>query len=1306
MRKVIPRRRAGWLALLQVLLLSLTLVFPVAAATPDKTADMIRLLTTYRIIRGDEQGNLNLDQPIKRAEMITIMVRALGGEEDAQLYKGAGIFKDTQGHWAQANINYAAARQLVKGDGNGYVRPEDPISYAEALTFLLRVIEREPKTGDWPVNVLLAASQLGLVPVGVNAGNVGEPAVRGLVFASLGKALTETKTADGKTYLQTYVDSDPPQLTLKAVTSPTKEARVQVSGTATGAVKVTVKGKAVNLSGTNWSTQVDLQYGANKIVVIAEDLAGNQDKAEIAVERKLPVARLEITGAAKVQKGTTSTYEVKAFDETGKAVALTDVTARTEGGIGTFNVQTGVLAAAQQAAKGKIIVTTGNVSASINVDILAGNPAAVQVRIRPVNEGRSVSITQDMLVQVEVVDSNGNHLNDDYGRSVTLNASGLSGLTVTPTTAETNAGVATFRVRSTSVGNISLVASSPGLASNNTTAAFGTNIRVQLSSDPASLVIGGTQSMARIRATLVNELGQTTTNTNTTSITISLSQTGSDGYISDPYLTIYPGASTSTASGDDGMFTVGASQGTARITGTVTSGHNISVDPLSIGVTMPQVGSASGWDVIYPGGQLQPNNPTPYTFYLRMADASGNTIPAAFAYQLEITTSNNEPKVAGIPQGVTISLGSSGANPVTDGIAEGTANDGYDVIARTLGGISSLNIGYDKVGQVTVKVIGMPATSAAYASDGTVGSATAGNVVAAESFTFNFTTEPTAVKLTVDSVALGTDQTVGAVPSSGGQSFKVKAYFTNGTNWIPGTTGTVTMAKVSGNSTIEPSVKTIPVINGKAEFTISSNGTPGTDIYQVTAKKSDGTPLTNATSNQVRLAVQNQGPTTPTVLAARGMSGVNPGAWYYVAASDDSLEMDLATNGGTGYGVVRVFQVNQSTPFFTSAPVDLSASTVRVSIPKSKLPSGRLQYQVTFKNAVGETNPRIPTPEYVTNATVATNLTITSARYDRVNSRLYVYGTGFSSSSATYPDTISPGLLTVTDVSLNQTNPGAGTVNLSGATLVSFSSSGIILNVSGLTGTLDALSGADVTLSGSSGWYVRYNGEIAPADSGNPITPMAKVTYVSYDKVNRRLILTGAGFSTGSVNVNTMSITNGTSTYNLTYASNYRQSDSEWSISISGVTGLEAALQSGSGFSLTAQNGWFSDGTVAQNQVTGIPVYERIAVSSVTYDSSTEILTINGSGFSGWTVVPDKLDIVNLGVNPPVTRDISGTFLADQSSDTQIKIQLTSGANPLSGSGRLTGSSLYVTGEAGWMTKDGKQSAPIPLWILLLPPQS
>ncbi len=78
---------------------------------------------------GDENGNLNPEMNITRAEYATMLVNITG----ARRYDPNIFFSDVEkGTWYERNINYAVAAGYFEGDGNGGFRPDDNISRQEA----------------------------------------------------------------------------------------------------------------------------------------------------------------------------------------------------------------------------------------------------------------------------------------------------------------------------------------------------------------------------------------------------------------------------------------------------------------------------------------------------------------------------------------------------------------------------------------------------------------------------------------------------------------------------------------------------------------------------------------------------------------------------------------------------------------------------------------------------------------------------------------------------------------------------------------------------------------------------------------------------------------------------------------------------------------------------------------------------------------------------------------------------------------------------------------------------------------------
>jgi len=97
------------------------------------------LLSALKIMNGDENGAFRLDDTIIRSEVTKMAVHAMGLESAAESAKGQSNFSDVNtDHWASGYINVATSLKLIEGDGDGKFRPNDPISYAEAMAIMTR----------------------------------------------------------------------------------------------------------------------------------------------------------------------------------------------------------------------------------------------------------------------------------------------------------------------------------------------------------------------------------------------------------------------------------------------------------------------------------------------------------------------------------------------------------------------------------------------------------------------------------------------------------------------------------------------------------------------------------------------------------------------------------------------------------------------------------------------------------------------------------------------------------------------------------------------------------------------------------------------------------------------------------------------------------------------------------------------------------------------------------------------------------------------------------------------------------------
>jgi len=111
------------------------------------------------IVNGYPDGTFNPNGAITRGELAAIaarFARAMG-----TMGANSVSFSDIAGHWAENDIMHAALIGWVNGYPDGTYRPDQPITRAECMTLVNRMLERIPKTAEdvdrvwakqWPDN--------------------------------------------------------------------------------------------------------------------------------------------------------------------------------------------------------------------------------------------------------------------------------------------------------------------------------------------------------------------------------------------------------------------------------------------------------------------------------------------------------------------------------------------------------------------------------------------------------------------------------------------------------------------------------------------------------------------------------------------------------------------------------------------------------------------------------------------------------------------------------------------------------------------------------------------------------------------------------------------------------------------------------------------------------------------------------------------------------------------------------------------------------------------------------------------------
>ncbi|MEG2421450.1 MAG: S-layer homology domain-containing protein, partial [Oscillospiraceae bacterium] len=115
----------------------------------------ISTMAALGVVKGRGETVFDPDASITRAEFAAICARF-----DTGSVEGSSNFTDVAGHWAQAEIERAAALGWIQGYTDGSFRPDAPITRAEAMTLINRVLCRIPESESdllkdmtiWPDN--------------------------------------------------------------------------------------------------------------------------------------------------------------------------------------------------------------------------------------------------------------------------------------------------------------------------------------------------------------------------------------------------------------------------------------------------------------------------------------------------------------------------------------------------------------------------------------------------------------------------------------------------------------------------------------------------------------------------------------------------------------------------------------------------------------------------------------------------------------------------------------------------------------------------------------------------------------------------------------------------------------------------------------------------------------------------------------------------------------------------------------------------------------------------------------------------
>lgn len=126
----------------------------------------VSFLMDLGVLKGDEEGNLLLDNTVTRAEISAMIIRILGYENVA----GASAltsFKDIDSkHWAAGDIAALTSLNIINGFGDGMFYPENTVTIEQATKMLVCSVGHDfyaQEKGTYPGNYMSVASELGIL---------------------------------------------------------------------------------------------------------------------------------------------------------------------------------------------------------------------------------------------------------------------------------------------------------------------------------------------------------------------------------------------------------------------------------------------------------------------------------------------------------------------------------------------------------------------------------------------------------------------------------------------------------------------------------------------------------------------------------------------------------------------------------------------------------------------------------------------------------------------------------------------------------------------------------------------------------------------------------------------------------------------------------------------------------------------------------------------------------------------------------------------------------------------------------------
>ncbi|WP_099189045.1 S-layer homology domain-containing protein [Tepidibacter mesophilus] len=131
--------------------------------TDEKVVQAVERLSALGVVNGMDDGKYHEEMKVTREQFAKILVETLGIGNSVAKANGVTNFNDVESsRWSSGYINVAVERGLIKGYPDGTFKPAAEVSYAEAITMLVRALgyKDELLKGSWPENYISKATDV------------------------------------------------------------------------------------------------------------------------------------------------------------------------------------------------------------------------------------------------------------------------------------------------------------------------------------------------------------------------------------------------------------------------------------------------------------------------------------------------------------------------------------------------------------------------------------------------------------------------------------------------------------------------------------------------------------------------------------------------------------------------------------------------------------------------------------------------------------------------------------------------------------------------------------------------------------------------------------------------------------------------------------------------------------------------------------------------------------------------------------------------------------------------------------------